>query len=904
MSYLQLPRLNFAGRFQADPSTVNNDPEHFDTGNFQSSYDLLKKVNNQNGWWNPAGSGAWNFYNCTVQSVTYKDGTTCYDPSYDPIIGTSIHGADARVSGKIVDLDPDQQSVSQLWGFQVNLGDEKSGLGFKSDFKTAPFADLSFSRCPSLANGVSAASAFYQSVLELSAWSNTKKSKYLTEVSTGNRDDIRPEKLSIKFTVDEYNGDSSNAQFTYGRIAGSIGVYNEREPERFINGRVLVQANSTININTAYAIVQEKSLIIDLGNTFQITSIGGPFTDLGKLYAAIMDPITKLYSVIGEIHYLEEDWYFNTAGIVSIAMTEEQIALSLSNSLVIVQSPASQQPNVLLSESACGKFVRADDFVFRLNPGETGTAKFYATLFGKPYPNQVITLGYSCDPLTADTANLPNGTPQHAFKFPKSIITNDYGYAELEMVAGDPGNPRIYIDGQVYGITYALGITSPGYGVVINHSQLINVLVFNGFEIPHNPNWMEHIQPIFQQYANLYPVMKPIVDLSNFGSVVSKLFILKNVFSKDVEMTNPNYMPVTRDLSEAKREMIRRWLDNPIYMDLDESKDLTQALQLAIELEHSTIPPYLSALYSIKAGVNTEVSALIRSVVLEEMLHMSLVSNLLVSIGGKPRIGQSGFVPNYPSSLPGGLRQGLVVSLKKCSIEHIRECFMSIEEPENLTLERRKRLHGNNQSDVQKYTIGWFYNEIKTALINLSKAGKITFGHEENQVSQHSGTGDLFKILNLDDALKAINVIVEQGEGASAVNPDDAQVELAHYFKFGEIVAGKHYVKGKDGYDYTGAIIAFNPDGVWPMMDNPNNVSYESGSRAQILDNQFSATYKALLSGLHKTFNGEPKALREAIGSMFSLEVIGRKLMEEPSGLEDGTNAGPTFQTSGIYPSS
>ena len=30
MSYLSVPRLVFVGQFQADPSTVNNDPEHFD----------------------------------------------------------------------------------------------------------------------------------------------------------------------------------------------------------------------------------------------------------------------------------------------------------------------------------------------------------------------------------------------------------------------------------------------------------------------------------------------------------------------------------------------------------------------------------------------------------------------------------------------------------------------------------------------------------------------------------------------------------------------------------------------------------------------------------------------------------------------------------------------------------
>jgi len=54
--------------------------------------------------------------------------------------------------------------------------------------------------------------------------------------------------------------------------------------------------------------------------------------------------------------------------------------------------------------------------------------------------------------------------------------------------------------------------------------------------------------------------------------------------------------------------------------------------------------------------------------------------------------------------------------------------------------------------------------------------------------------------------------------------------------------------------------------------------------------------YKALLKGLHKTFNGEPQYLKEAIGLMFSLEIIAQQLMQVPSGLNDGTTAGPTFQ--------
>ena len=51
------------------------------------------------------------------------------------------------------------------------------------------------------------------------------------------------------------------------------------------------------------------------------------------------------------------------------------------------------------------------------------------------------------------------------------------------------------------------------------------------------------------------------------------------------------------------------------------------ALQTAIRLEHSTLPPYLYALYSIEPGKNREIAALIASVAIEEMTHYQVTSN-------------------------------------------------------------------------------------------------------------------------------------------------------------------------------------------------------------------------------------------------------------------------------------
>jgi len=80
----------------------------------------------------------------------------------------------------------------------------------------------------------------------------------------------------------------------------------------------------------------------------------------------------------------------------------------------------------------------------------------------------------------------------------------------------------------------------------------------------HNPDneppaWYDDIQPLFAQYAKLYPIMsKYVVDLSDYASVVARLSVLNLAFS--LPEGNPNHMPVTRDLGSEDRRMILKWL--------------------------------------------------------------------------------------------------------------------------------------------------------------------------------------------------------------------------------------------------------------------------------------------------------------------------------------------------------
>src|SRR5262245_18452189 len=113
----------------------------------------------------------------------------------------------------------------------------------------------------------------------------------------------------------------------------------------------------------------------------------------------------------------------------------------------------------------------------------------------------------------------------------------------------------------------------------------------------------------------------------------------------------------------------------------DDIEGLREQLQRTIALEHATIPTYLYALFSIKPGRNAEAASILRAIVIDEMLHRTIVGNVLIAIGGQPAIDDPKFVPRFPGPLPLHV-SGLQVHLRPLSQMQIREVFMEIEDPE------------------------------------------------------------------------------------------------------------------------------------------------------------------------------------------------------------------------------
>src|SRR6202022_213627 len=110
MSYLDTPCLHFTGHFQADVSTINNVVGYFDIDTFDSAKD--QKLNG-NGGWNPEGTAIFPFISCTITSG-HSDAPQIMSATEDPVVGVALENGNDIVSGKLVDLDPQQQMVSQI----------------------------------------------------------------------------------------------------------------------------------------------------------------------------------------------------------------------------------------------------------------------------------------------------------------------------------------------------------------------------------------------------------------------------------------------------------------------------------------------------------------------------------------------------------------------------------------------------------------------------------------------------------------------------------------------------------------------------------------------------------------------------------------------------------------------
>ncbi len=575
MSYLDVPRLHFFGTFLANPSTLNNIPINYDLPPSQTA---LGADGNQN--WNPMGSHSWTLEGCSVQTVTGPGGSSLQDP----LVGTPVSSSATpptpptctysppsgpQSTPKLVDLDTEQQRASMIFGLQLQIGDSSSGT-VTGTFQPQPFLDL-------YGGASQYGGAYYQSVLQDLTWSTNLISPVLQELQK-----ISPDALSIKFNLLANATGLKDGQPKPGSIAGTIGPVSCGEPANFLLGRLMrppaLSSASFIGhvaqnlsaappqLNYAPFVVDGNrgKVIVDFGNSFLMsfpTSANTPQpVDVGTLQVVIV-PSQGFSQVLGMVENTAAS-YQTTAAIQEFDVTAEQVSL-LQSSILAVLPEGSQ---AALAEDENATYLGVTPMVCRLDPGTQVTIDLVALSFGSPAANQTIGIQWNNEPLIqqeqGDPPGPPVGTPASALQFPESVTTDANGQASFKLIATKegPGNPRgnwnsqsYSLDGQVYGIGFSWKLQPNPDPCVF-----VSVHVYESVSVPDSPDWNNDVLPILQPYAELYPFMKKFLDLSNQGQVLK--FAEYITCRMGLSENDPRYMPVTRDLSTNKKQIVLKWL--------------------------------------------------------------------------------------------------------------------------------------------------------------------------------------------------------------------------------------------------------------------------------------------------------------------------------------------------------
>jgi hypothetical protein len=328
-------------------------------------------------------------------------------------------------------------------------------------------------------------------------------------------------------------------------------------------------------------------------------------------------------------------------------------------------------------------------------------------------------------------------------------------------------------------------------------------------------------------------------------------------------------------------------------------------------LEHATIPPYLTAYYTLSGNTDSVAYArdIIRDILIEEMLHLTLAANILIALGGSPKLNEPRLIPKYPGPLPMGIGdddgaapgQSLQVGLEPYSKNLVEKVFMAIEEPEDpITIPDLSTMARAAPRTFQ--TIGQFYASVKATIDRLG--GDALFQHSDpaRQVSGWFDPGEEVPITDAASAKRAIDIIVQQGEGTPK-KPIDLQGDVPHFYRFQELALGKKLVEAPGSelgiaFDPSQPIV-INPGDVVAMAPNPGliDLSGDANARARRLSNECDAIYSKLLNAMQIAFNGQPDKMGDALGVMFELKNAAEELMQQRivGGSGDGLFAGPRF---------
>ena len=289
--------------------------------------------------------------------------------------------------------------------------------------------------------------------------------------------------------------------------------------------------------------------------------------------------------------------------------------------------------------------------------------------------------------------------------------------------------------------------------------------------------------------------------------------------------------------------------------DLDQLRD---ALQTAIELEHSTIPPYLCALYSIPREQ-----------------HRGRRADRERRDGGDaaPRPGgqraqrhrrraaieSPDFVPRYPATLPHSDGR-IIVGLRPCRRRRWRRSGAS-----------SARAAAARGRESRATTRSASSTQASSSACSTSPPSETSSPATARQIAGNEHVygmaGAPFAVHDLDSALGALADHRRPRRGHRPHDPRRRHALgegslLAHYYRFDEIAKGRRYLPSDTPRTGpTGPPLPVDYDAVWPMRANPRVEDLPPAAKCGRSPTRPTAIYTDLLRCLHRGLNGEPSEL-------------------------------------------
>jgi CDGSH-type Zn-finger protein/truncated hemoglobin YjbI/ferredoxin len=337
----------------------------------------------------------------------------------------------------------------------------------------------------------------------------------------------------------------------------------------------------------------------------------------------------------------------------------------------------------------------------------------------------------------------------------------------------------------------------------------------------------------------------------------------------------------------------------------------------AAELEHGIMCQYLFAAFSLKQSADEgltddEAAAANRwrgqvlHVAAQEMLHLALVQNLLTAIGGPPHLVR----PNLPqpaAHYPAGVQLALLPFGER-ALRH----FMYLERPEGMDLDDAEGIAAvgraeplMSEGDIvprpQDFaTVGHLYRSIEAGFAHLAERhGEewLFVGQPRAQAAaEHFGWTDLVTVTDLASAQRAIDTILEQGEGPRG------DWRNAHFGQFVRIL--DEYLGRRDarpGFDPVRPVIAAN---VRPPQRDVDVPLITDPLTARVAD-LFNVGQEILLQIFARYFahteetDEQLKVLADATIRLMAgvLQPLADVITTLPAGPgHEGKNAGPSFE--------